>query len=193
MVKNYTDKQLLDRVKTIPNFRSIPAGIWILGVRSSADLPNKFDDKFYFFKGEKFIKVITGTTHPGVSILKNHYKYNSKGAAVVMSDRWYYDLWVYGMHKGKMPALLQLGNKITVYRDGDKDNKAEEIGEVQTGFFGINFHTNTYDLNSKLTQTEINGWSAGCQVSNQVQTYFDLMKMCEKEKGKFTYCLIKEF
>jgi hypothetical protein len=193
MVKNYTDKQLLDRVKKLPTFSSIPLGLWILGVRSAADLTNQFDDKFYIFRGEKFLQVLTGTTHPGTTILRNHYKYNSKGAAVVMADRWYYDLWVYGKHKGKMPALLQLGNKITVYRDGDKDNKAEEIGEIQTGFFGINFHTNNYDLNTKLTKTEINDWSAGCQVANQVMKYRDLMQLFEKEKGKFTYCLIKEF
>lgn len=193
MVRNYNDKQLLDRVKTLKTFSSIPSGYWVLGVRSNEDTPNAFDDKFYIFQGEKFIMVMSGTTNPGVTILKNHYKYNSKGAAIVASDRWYYDLWVYGMHLGKIPALLQLGNKITVFRDGNKNDKSEEIGEVQTGFFGINFHLNSYDLKSTLKKTAINDWSAGCQVPNDPTKYLQFINLIQSTKQKVTYCLIKEF
>ena len=45
-VKNYTDKQLLDRVKLMINYKDIPSGYWILGVRSNEDQANVFDDKF---------------------------------------------------------------------------------------------------------------------------------------------------
>lgn len=193
MVKSYTDKQLLDRVKSLPNFSSIPSSRWILGVRSAKDESNIFDDKFYIFEGEKFIDVISGTTNPGVTILKNFHKYNSKGAAIVKSDKWYYDLWIFGMHKGKIPALLQLGNQITVYRDGDGDDKSEELGQEYVGYFGINWHLNTYNLSSKLTKIQINDWSAGCQVPNNTAKYLAQMKYFKEHKGKVTYCLIKEF
>ena len=86
------------------------------------------------FEGEKFIDVVTGTTNPGTPVLQGGFlKYNKVGAAVVKSDTWYYDVWAYGLHMGKMPALRQVG-KITVFRDGDKDSKSEEIGAPITGF-----------------------------------------------------------
>ena len=65
MVRTYNDKQLLDKVKTLPNFKSIPSEHWILGVRSNEDNPNSFDDKFYLFKGEEFVWMTSGTTNPG--------------------------------------------------------------------------------------------------------------------------------
>lgn len=193
MVRTYKDKELLDRVKTLKTFSSIPKNRWILGVRSKADIPNQFDDKFYIFEGEKFIDVMTGTTHPGLTILKNFYKYNNVGAAVVAADKWYHDLWVYGMHRGKIPALLQLGSMITIYRDGDKDEKSEETGNSINGFFGINFHLNDYNLQSKLTKKMINGWSAGCQVPNETLKYLKQMHYFEKCNHKVTYCLLNEF
>jgi len=193
MVKNYTDKELLGKVKSLPSFKSIPSGYWILGVRSLEDIPNKFDDKFYLFKGEEFVMVLQGTTNPGTPILEKGYlKYNNVGAAVVKSNEWYYDVWKYGLHQGKMPALLQLGNSIKVYRDGDNDKKSEEIGKFIEGYYGINFHSNNYDLSTKLKKEDINGWSAGCQVSNDIPKYATLIQLV-KSQSTVSYCLIKEF
>ena len=89
MVKSYSDSQLLDRVKSIKSFKGIPEGYWILGVRSNEDEPNKFDDKFYIWNGEKFITMTSGTTNPGTPILEGGFlKYNKVGAAVLKSDEW---------------------------------------------------------------------------------------------------------
>lgn len=193
MVKNYTDKQLLDKVKSLPSFKSIPSGYWMAGVSSLEDNPNRFDDKFYLFKSEEFVMVLQGTTNPGTPILQKGYlKYNNVGAAVVKSNEWYYDVWKYGLHQGKMPALLQLGNTIKVYRDGDNDLKSEEIGNYIEGYYGINFHSNNYDLSTKLKKEDINGWSAGCQVSNDIPKYATLIQLV-KSQSSVSYCLIKEF
>lgn len=201
MVRNYTDEQLLDKVRSLPSFKRIPAERWILGVRSSADLPGKFDDKFYEFEGNSFIRVLTGTTHPGLTILSHFEKYNKAGAAVLKSDEWYYDVWKYGMHKGRMPALLQLGAEVLVHRDGDKDNKAEETGKAIKGWFGINFHTNTYnwsDANMQIDTDDIGAWSAGCQVSNdrdvfkKMMEYYSYAAKADTQKT-VSYCLLKEF
>ena len=81
MVKKYTDKQLLERVKSLESFKGYPEGRWIIGVRSEEDLPNKFDDKFYTYEGTKFIDVVTGTTNPGITILKGGFKkFNKKSS-----------------------------------------------------------------------------------------------------------------
>lgn len=202
MVRKYKDQELLTRVKQLPNFKVIPKGRWILGVRSNEDIPNYFDDKFYEFQGETFIRVVKGTTNPATSILLGGYrKYNKKGAAVVKADKWYYNVWQYGLHKGKMPALLQTGSAITIYRDGDNDNKSEELGKEINGYFGINYHTNTYDFSDKsikMTKDQIDGWSAGCQVINEREKYLTQVEWYRHARENdiqesVTYCLINEF
>ena len=191
MVRQYTDKQLLARVKELDSFKNIPAGYWLLGVRSLDDIPNTFDDKIYLFKGEEFVLVTSATTNPGTPTLKQFEKVNKDGAAVLKADQWYYNVWKYGKHNGKVEALLQLGNKVQVYRDTDRDSKSEEEGSLQSGYFGINFHPNTYDL-SKGSGTNIGWWSAGCQVVNNIPNYKTMIKLLKNEKF-VTYCLVDEF
>ena len=191
MVRPYTDKQLLEKVKSLSSFTKIPDGYWLLGVRSQDDLPNRFDDKIYLFKGEEFVLVTSATTNAGTPTLRQFEKVNKDGAAVLKADEWYYNVWKYGKHNGKVEALLQLGNKVTVYRDTDKDDKAEEQGKLQSGYFGINFHPNTYDL-SKPSGTNIGWWSAGCQVVNNIPNYKLMIGLLKREK-LVTYCLINEF
>ena len=191
MVKTYNDKQLLDKVKTLPNFKNIPSDHWILGVRSNEDAPNSFDDKFYLFKGEEFIWVTSGTTNAGTPTLKQFEKVNKNGAAILKADTWYYNVWKFGKHNGKVDALLQLGAAVQVYRDIDKDEKSEEQGKLESGYFGINFHPNTYDL-TKPSGSSIGWWSAGCQVVNNVTKYKEFIKLCKPQKN-VSYCLIQEF
>jgi len=191
MVRPYTDKQLLENVKSLSSFTKIPDGYWLLGVRSQDDLPNRFDDKIYLFKGEEFVLVTSATTNAGTPTLRQFEKVNKDGAAVLKADEWYYNVWKYGKHNGKVEALLQLGNKVTVYRDTDKDDKSEEQGKLQSGYFGINFHPNTYDL-SKPSGTSIGWWSAGCQVVNNIPNYKLMIGLLKREK-LVTYCLINEF
>jgi len=191
MVRPYTDKQLLEKVKSLSSFTKIPDGYWLLGVRSLDDLPNRFDDKIYLFKGEEFVLVTSATTNAGTPTLRQFEKINKDGAAILKADEWYYNVWKYGKHNGKVEALLQLGNKVTVYRDTDKDDKSEEQGKLQTGYFGINFHPNTYDL-TKPSGTNIGWWSAGCQVVNNVSNYKIMIGLLKREK-LVTYCLINEF
>jgi len=192
-VRTYGDKELLAKVKSLPSFKSIPVGYWILGVRSNEDAPNKFDDKFYIFNGEAFVTVLTGTTNPGTPVLEGGYlKYNKLGAAVVKAEECYYDVWAYGLHMKKMPALRQVGNFL-IYRDGDRDQKSEELGvPIKGSGFGINFHAATYDDKFKGEQENIGDWSAGCQVANNKQKHLAAVKMMKPQK-KITYVLINEF
>ena len=192
-VRNYTNTELLNRVKSLKSFKVIPQGYWIIGVRSNEDAPNKYDDKFYLFNSDKFVKVVSGTTNPGTPILQGGYlKYNKVGAAIVKADEIYYDVWAYGLHQGKMPALRQVG-KFILFRDGDKDGKSEEIGEPIVGSgYGINFHSISNDLSVKKIGENIGGYSAGCQVCNNVEQYKMIINMI-KNQHRITYCLLEEF
>ena len=192
-VRTYNDKELLNKVKSLSSFKSVPQGYWILGIRSNEDAANKFDDKFYLFNGELFVTVTTGTTNPGTPVLEGGFlKYNKLGAAVLKANEWYYDVWSYGLHMGKMPALKQVGNFI-VFRDGDGDEKSEEIGiPIKGSGYGINFHAATYDSNFKGLQENIGNWSAGCQVVNNKQKHLEIIKLVKPQK-KVTYVLLNEF
>ena len=190
-VKNYTDKELLDKVKSLPSFKSIPEDYWILGVQSQEDTFNEFDDKFYLFKGEKFMGKVNGTTNAGTTGLKNYNRYNSKGCAVIKTNEWYYGLWTYGLHRGKMPALKQI-RPIKFYRDWNKNNKVEELGTMYNDIIGINFHTVLYSREPGFWRKLIGGWSVGCQVVNHVGDYYKILDYVKNQR-EVTYCLIKEF
>jgi len=193
-VKSYTDKQILGRVKSLPSFKGIPKGYWLTGIRSIENTPNIYDDKMYQFLGEKFIQVTSCTTEPGSSGLIDFKKYQSDGIAVVKDDEWYYDLWQYGLHKQKMPALKQVGN-IRYYRDADGDKFAEENGKIHEGIIGIDWHTATYLLDAHTIDTlvvpTVGTWSLGCQVQNVVEDYYEMLE--RMKTGKISYCLLKEF
>ena len=191
-VRSYTTDQLLNHAKNINGFKSFPKNKWIYGLRSNEKTPNVPDDKFYIFEEEKFITMLTGSTEPGTPILQGGFlKYNKVGAAVVKANEWYHNLWLYGLHMGKMPALRQVG-EILLYRDGDMDIYAEELGKLIKGLFGINFHTMDYNLLSKDIETKIGTWSAGCQIVNQVEKYYQTISTF-KHNGLTTYLLVDEF
>lgn len=191
-VRSYTDKELLDKVKSLDSFKKIPGGIWILGVRSNEDAFDKFDDKFYIFKGEKFITVLTGTTNSGSYGLFNFRKWNRKGVAQIKGNEWYYSVWTRGKHRKKMDALVQTG-EFKVIRDGNKNKKS---GDSDNWSWeknnGLNFHTVSYNRYSKIIKKVIGGWSTGCQVVNNVGSYFHFLRE-SKPQRRFTYCLLEEF
>lgn len=194
-IGSYTDKQLLERAKSLKSFNGFPSGYWLLGVRSKEDESDTFDDKMYLFKGLQFIMVTSCTTNPGKYGLLNFKDYNSQGCAVVKDDEWYQDLWANGMHKGKMKALVQVAD-ILYYRDIDMDLKSEEIGTVYKGIIGINFHTATYETKAnilaKFIAWLIGKWAVGCQVCNIAADYYKIIDMVKFQR-RVSYCLLNEF
>jgi hypothetical protein len=156
-----------------------------IGIRSKANLPNQFDDLFAVVNGDK-IDWYTCTTNPGTHWLKNLL--NPKGAALLKPAQ-YVNTWKIGMHQGKYEAFVQ-SRAVTVFRDGDKDDIAEETSITETGFFGINIHrTNDTGVVSKL----IDKWSAGCQVLNNPADFKRVLEAAKASKQKeYTYTLLKE-
>ena len=157
----------------------------IVGIRSKADTPNKFDDLIGLIENDT-ITWFTGTTNPGVHWLKNLL--NPKGAALLKPNQ-YVNTWKLDLHQGKYLALCQRKN-VVVYRDGDKDDFSEETATTETGLFGINIHRANAGLVSQL----VDRYSAGCQVLNDPKDFEYLIKRCQVSKLKeFTYTLLKEF
>ena len=89
----------------------------------------------------------------------------------------------------------------SVRPDGDLDKKAEQLGKPISGWYGINYHTNTYNFernNLKIVKWFIGNWSAGCQVINDREQYLEQMDEFRylHESGEQTsvsYCLLNEF
>ena len=157
----------------------------LIGVRSKANEKNKFDDSLYLVNGPIMFRY-TCTTNPGTYWLKNLL--NPKGTAVLKPGQ-YIDSWKIGLHQGKYEALVQ-AKPITVYRDGDKDDLAEETKVEQTGMFGINIHR----ANPSAISSIIDKWSAGCQVLNNPTEFASMLKACKDSKlTGFTYTLLREF
>jgi hypothetical protein len=157
----------------------------IIGTRSKANEKNKFDDYIYVITGP-MMNVYTCTTNPGTHWLKNLM--NPKGTAVLKPGQ-YVDSWKLGMHQGKYQALVQ-AKPVTVYRDNNKNDIAEEAKTEDTGMFGINIHR----ANPSAISSFIDKWSAGCQVLNDPE-HFEALLGTSKASGKkfFTYTLLREF
>lgn len=179
-VKAYTDKQLIDKAKSIQGFTHIPENHWLYGVRSNEDENDRFDDKFYLFKGEVCLGVTTGTTNKG-----------NKGTAV-MQCGWHYDCYEYGLHKGKVPALRQVKG-IPYRRDFTNDKKTNPTTDVKNDIIYMNFHPADYDLTKGIVKTNIGGWSQGCQVANNIPVYEKWINHIFKNNGLTTYLLMDEF
>lgn len=157
----------------------------IVGIRSKANLPNVFDDLIAVINKDK-IQWFTCTTNPGTHWLKNLL--NPKGAALLKPGQ-YVDTWGVGLHQGKYEALTQQ-KPVTVFRDKDLDDLAEETAVTDTGIFGINIHR----ANDKMVSKFIDKWSAGCMVLNDPNQFKELLHECKLSGKKlFTYTLLKEF
>ncbi len=195
MEKKYTDRELLDKVKSLPSFKYIPTDYWVLAVRSKLDLFDQFDDKLYLFKGEVCELVTSCTTNPGGPVLTGGWKkYTKNGAAIIKSNEVYYGVYKYGLHNGKMPALRQQRD-MKYYRDGDNDRLVEEEGEVFVDNYSTNLHFNSYkvfDRVKNIVSSLIGAWSAGCVVINVEDKYEEIINKC-KSQNSVTLVLLKEF
>lgn len=188
-VKNYTDEQILTRVKSLASFRGFPHGVLDVWIRSAEDEFDRFDDKVYTFEcsGDKapprFVMVCSGTTNAGAEGLKNFSKYNRLGCAVLKSDEIVYNSHIFGTHKG-YPAYRQ-AKGFPYFRDGDKDKFAEETGEIYHDIILANCHK------AGIFSTLIGGWSVACLVRNQLAQWQKWLTFMNKRP--LTVAILKEF
>lgn len=197
-IRPYTDKQLFDRVESLPSFTHWPTGLWYIGVRSNEDTPNIMDDAMFLYDGKTFVGWYTATTNPGTEALEGGFlRYNSVGAAVLKAEEWMYDFWAYIYRPSRGHELYQRA-KAWIFRDGNRNKKSEQIGKPLHMLAGLNHHTNTFKWYNKVVNWFIGPWSYGCQVTNQRAQFLEYMKMFRKRKKSgvqkyVTYVLIDEF
>ena len=167
----------------------------IVGVRNSDTkgvVTNKFDDILtltYEVGGELKYHEFTATTDPGSHWEKNLL--NEDGVAILCPGQ-YRGSHTIGLHQGKYEALKQQ-KPVKVYRDNNMDGKYDMLEEnIKEGIFGINIHK----AGSRAEgSTQIDKWSAGCQVISKESDFNQLMELAHKAAalyGKsFTYTLIE--
>jgi len=167
----------------------------IVGIRNSSTLgvvTNKFDDYItlsYNIDGVEQFHSFAATTDPGSHWEKNLL--NKDGVAILKPGQ-YRGAHKIGLHQGKYEALRQQ-KPVKVYRDNNKDGKYDMLEEnVQEGIFGINIHKAGSRVNGS---TQIDKWSAGCQVISKESDFNQLMELAHKAKNiysnSFTYTLIE--
>lgn len=182
-MRTYTIEELQSKFR---QFGFIWRKFHLIGIRSKEDKPNEFDDVMYLISDNKIIGTYSCTTNPGTYWLLNLL--NVAGAAILKSDKQFLDCWTLGIHK-TYEAFVQV-RPVTVYRDSNKNPKAEEVGAIQNGLFGINIHRANQFAVSKV----IDKWSAGCQVLNDPKQFADLLVNYKLSGFKtLTYTLLKEF
>jgi hypothetical protein len=183
MITKYSIEKLKSEFERL-GYQWLP--FMVVGIRSAANLNNKFDDLIGLVNNNT-ITWFSGTTNAGRHWLLNFL--NPKGTAMLKAGQ-YINCYELGYHKGQYLALVQTGGKVTVYRDADKDEIAEEQGILDTGWFGINIH----HANAKAISSIVDKWSGGCQVLNNPEEFSQLIKACQRSGLKaFSYTLLKEF
>jgi hypothetical protein len=131
--------------------------------------------------GKERLQCWAVTTRPGTVYL-------NKGGCAILVPGQYKGAYQLGLHRQnpQHPALVQRG-EMTIYRDSNRNDIAEEGGKKVRGFFGINIHRAGND------STFVNDWSAGCQVFKRTAEHADLLRICRHFKVKnFTYTLLHE-
>jgi len=155
----------------------------IFGLRD----PERMNDDIWndwigVFSGEH-CQVFRGTTDPGRFYTRNPL--NENGCAHLTLG--YHDnIWMIGDHKGH-EALVQWGNTVTVWRDGNRDFVRDAGEVVETGWFGINLHA-SFDNDDYIERA-----SAGCQVVKDHRDFEKLMEFAKRyKKGqrRFSYLLV---
>ena len=163
----------------------------IIGIRSKDHKANSFDDRIcVVFRDENgwITRTWECTTEPGLYWLENPG--NVKGTAVLVPGQ-YRGVYKIDKHRGKYDALCQRGGTVKTYRDSNKDDIVDlDVQSITEGMYGINIHKAGTD------STQVNKWSAGCQVFSHSKDFDEFMSICyaakEKWGNSFSYTLIDE-
>jgi hypothetical protein len=163
----------------------------LFGIRTNDQQANTFNDVvgvMYLENGTWCCFMFQATTDPGV--YWREHPMNRDGTAILVPGQ-YRGAYKVGKHKG-YPALQQK-SPLKVYRDDDMDEILDmDPDTIQKGMYGINIHR----ANSKTASSQVNKWSAGCQVLSDPLHFNFLMALAEKSASihgnSFTYTLLEE-
>ena len=194
---NYTRERIEDTLvdKGHKYFTGGKYDVNIVGIRNSStngDITNKFDDTMtvsYKDENDEWqYHEYKCTTDPGKYWAENIM--NKDGVAIVKPGQ-YRGSHQVALHQGKYKALCQR-KPLKVYRDDNRDEHYDlDESTVQEGIFGINIHKAGKFVNGS---TQIDKWSAGCQVFSKESDFNEFMILMNKAKevwgNSFTYTLV---
>ena len=187
---------MLARLKSILRkngfvFYRRPYELNIIGIRSKSTTPNSFDDEIHVFYKVAALNwnyhVYKATTDPGTFWLKNPMQ--PQGTAILAQGQ-YENAYEIGLHQGKYKALVQK-RPVTIIRDYNRNGKLDFLnGKREKGIYGINIHRAMAKGETKF----VDMFSAGCQVFEKAENFYQFMALCEKHRSlygnNFTYTLI---
>ena len=198
-VRSFEDLLTIDNVRSVmekKGYRFFESGIYnlnIVGVRRSTVEINKFDDYLLLIyktsPSNWVIKTYPITTDPGTYWLLNPT--NPEGTAILIPDQ-YRSTWKIAKHQGKYEALCQR-KPVKVWRDDNRDRVLDFYSSPEDeGYFGINIHRS----NPYTESSQVDKWSAGCQVFKKAANFKEFMDHCNKSASMygdgFTYTLLEE-
>ena len=194
----YTKEQIKDAVKA-KGYEFFEEGDWnvnIVGIRNSETankVTNKFDDLItvsYKTDGMWQYHEFACTTDPGTHWVENIL--NKRGVAILKPGQ-YRGSHKIRKHQGRYEALGQQ-RPMKIYRDKDLDG-TYDLNEdtVREENIGINIHRATKYVGKRSSQ--VDKWSAGCQVISSNDDWVTFMKIMRKARdvwgNNFSYTLIE--
>ena len=189
-----TEPAILQRVRA--DGHRVFTGPWnvnLIGVRSANrdQAGDLFDDwlhcVFQTDAGNWIDLCFQATTDPGRRWLEKKGGHG-RGAAI-MAPGQYRGLWALGLHRRRVPALVQVG-RCRYYRDKDRDTILDmDPATIEDRIVGLNCHPAGPD------SKRIGLWSAGCQVVANQDEFDTLLSICRRSSQyygpRFTYTLIE--
>jgi hypothetical protein len=165
----------------------------IVGIRSKSRQANVFDDWMTLFYDEGVdtsFYLFRCTTDPGAFWLHNPSRV--EGTAILVPGQ-YKSVYKVDYHNGKYLALCQRNGDVAVYRDANRDNILDlDPKTIMWGRFGVNIHHASY----YGTSTQVDKWSAACQVIANINDFNTFMSIINKSRkiygNSFTYTLLNE-
>jgi len=177
-------------------FESGAYNINIIGVRSTEQIPNKFNDSLIVLYKRANKEWVADThkitTDPGVYWLNNPM--NVAGTAILVPGQYRGVYKIDGHGQTKYEALCQRAGTVKVYRDNNKDEVHDmEPSTITEGYYGINIHRAS---KSREITEDIDKWSAGCQVFKSNADFSGFMTIvntsAKRYGNRFTYTLLDE-
>jgi hypothetical protein len=169
---------------------SKPYNLNIVGVRNNVTTADLFDDLlfvFWWYQGRFNCLEFQITTDPGKRALQQPIRVDGTG---IVAPGQYRGAYASGLHKGKQPALVQVGN-VLCYRDNNKDGVLDLKGAL-VPITGANIHKAGLG-----TTKRVGTWSRGCQVFANDADHDIFMGLVERAVefwgNSFTYTLINKF
>ncbi len=171
-----------------PNMFNI---VYVEGVdtdgRPNDDRANEWNDRRIVIQisaGGRPVMLVNdqATTEPGRYYTQNPL--NPLGAARIAFGQ--YKAWVDGMHKGRQPALVQVG-PVRLHRDRNKDGKRSASDPIDIGSsYGINQHSTSTEFDPAF----VDKFSAGCMVGRRYRWHLSFMMIVRQD---FRYVLNKGY